>query len=154
MSMLSAKTWTTATYAEQYVKQLSLDFIACMNTRNFNSPGCQHISPHFEAVHDAEHHSYHATSRTDTLDFMSRFLDANPGYRTQVLDVSVNVDEAADKANAWMLRTCEGLTNCARRESVCHLEWQRQDGDWFCVGYEAIRYFPFFTIEALRGGGL
>lgn len=84
---------------------------------------------------------------------MSRFLDANPGDRAEVLDVSVDVEEATDKANAWILRTCEGLTNCARKKSVCHFEWRREDDDWYCVGYEAIRYFAFFTIEALRGAG-
>ena len=139
---------------EQYVKVLSLDFIASMNSGNFNSVGCQHFSPQVNAIHDAEQHSHHAISRTDTLAFMSRFLAENPRYRTEVLDISVDVNETVGTASVWILRTCEGLGDYVRRENVCHLTWQWQEGDWYCVDYEAIRYFPFFTIEALHGGGL
>jgi hypothetical protein len=140
--------------AEEYVRVLSLDFIASMNSGNFDCVGCQHFSPQVNAVHDAAQHSHYATSRTDTLDFMSRFLKENPEYRTEVQDISVDVNEATGTASVWILRTCDGLADFMRRENVCHLTWQWEEGDWYCIEYEAIRYFPFFTIEALQGGGL
>lgn len=136
------------------MKVLSLDFIASMNSADFSGVGCQHFSPRIKANHDAAQHSHYATSRLDTLAFMSRFLTENPRYRTEVLDISVEVNEEAKTASVWILRTCEGLTDRMRRENVCHLTWQWQEGDWYCVEYEAIRFFPFFTIEALLGGGL
>lgn len=85
---------------------------------------------------------------------MSRFLAENPYYRTEVLDISVDVDEAAETASVWILRTCDGLTGYVRQENVSHLTWQWQKDDWYCIDYEAIRYFPIFTIEASGGGGL
>ena len=133
--------------------------IEAANNRDFRRISSTMLAPNLGGFHQAEEDWNYAFPHLDLATFIEEFMRENPDYRTDVEDITASVDDTLTNGTVWIVRTDTGCADRVRRETVMWLTWIRtvsRDGvsKWLCTEYRGIRSFPFWTIDALRGGGL
>lgn len=91
--------------------------------------------------------SWTVDTREAIISQIEQFFTENPDFHTEILDMSVELDDACSEASVWIRRTDVGLAEGPRRETVMQFLWVRKGLEWFCSGYQGVRSFPFYGGE-------
>lgn len=98
--------------------------------------GPEHIAGDFTAYLDNQALAF---TWPEFVSTMHEAAQVDPDYRVEVIDQSVDLDDAAGHAVVFMFIEVMGRPTTVRREDALVFEWKRQNEIWQCYGHTAIR---------------
>ena len=129
---------------EDRLRDLSTRLVHSMNTRTFTAVATELLLPEYTGFHDMDQTPWRVSNREAIITQMNDFLAANPEFHTEILDLTVDVDEKRGRASVWIRRTDTGLSEGWKKETIMEFGWVEKDGRWWCGGYKGVRSFPFY----------
>lgn len=139
---------------KEHIKSLSKRLIQAINNRTWRETAELLMLPSFSGYHDMDDNPWSVNNREAINNYMEDFLTEHPDFYTEILDMSVELDEKRGTASVWVLRSDINLTDKPRSETYMELAWVRKGEDWYCCGYQGVKSFPFYASDDHGGGGL
>lgn len=119
-----------------HLMNLSTHLIESLNTRTFGIVAPMYMVPTFSGSHLMDQTDWALASRDEVVAQIEEWLEKNPNFHTEIVDISVNTIAETNTAYVWIRRTDTGLAQGPNRETLMQLTWALRDGEWVCEGYQ------------------
>lgn len=121
----------------EHLKSLSAKLLLVFHKSDFASSYRDYMAEDFTTHHASVPET---RNKAEHIDNVRRLLDANPNYRSEILNSSVEFKGASGRrAVVWNLQYIGGLRNGQGRESVAVLHWEKRREGWLCVRFQGLR---------------
>ncbi|KXT07707.1 hypothetical protein AC578_10175 [Pseudocercospora eumusae] len=147
--LLNPKPWASRrhTYTSETAKQLEAlteQLLVGASNQDWRNPIFRHMDPGFTA--EFEHAGGRVLDSWQVfVDYHTKVVEANPGYRFEVLNTNADVYESNGSAVIWALLRVFDHPKDVVRESIVLMQWRRKHNEWKCYKQRVIRGMDWNT---------